>query len=260
MALTGKTLRSSYKDILVVDNDNNGMPTTPAVITDGNGGKSVMSIADDYISLQPVVHDHHSTFLIKDLSNNIIFRVGTGTQSVSAGLGLHEVNTQIKEFGFCSVDAFPSTADTWTALATTRGRAHELQMGTGSTPATSLTITTTAEALVTNVWYVPLNIAIDSCNVWFGADAASGDDVKFSVMSYTVDSTNGATGGDLSSGTELCVSPSTITGGGYEQAYFQQLTVSSANVDAGKMIMACVHQNGTNADLSVNMQLVYHLR
>ena len=79
-------------------------------------------------------------------------------------------------------------------------------------------------------------------------------------MSYTVDSANGSTGGDLSSGVENCVSPATITGAGYEQAYTQALTVSTANVDSGKMIGAFVHQNGTNADLSVQLQLVYHLR
>ena len=79
-------------------------------------------------------------------------------------------------------------------------------------------------------------------------------------MSYTVDSANGSTSGDLSSGVENCVSPSTITGAGYEQAYYQALTISTADVDAGKVIMAGVHQNGTNSDLTVNMQLVYHLR
>ena len=110
------------------------------------------------------------------------------------------------------------------------------------------------------MWYVPFNITIDSCNVWFGADDATGDAVKFSVMQYAVDSANGATSGDLSSGSELCNQSLPFNGQGYEQAYYGAMTVASANVDAGKVIMACVHQNGTNADLTVNMQLVYHLR
>ena len=87
-----------------------------------------------------------------------------------------------------------------------------------------------------------------------------GDDVKFSVMSYTISTANDATGGDLSAGVENCVSPATVTSAGYEQAYYQALTVSTADVDAGKIILACVAQDGTNADLSINMQLVYHLR
>ena len=79
-------------------------------------------------------------------------------------------------------------------------------------------------------------------------------------MSYTVDSDNGSSGGDLSSGVENCVSGSAITSAGYEQAYYQALNISTANVDAGKIIMAFCHQDGTNSDLSVKMQLVYHLR
>ena len=96
--------------------------------------------------------------------------------------------------------------------------------------------------------------------MWFGADAASGDNVKFSVMSYAIVADNTANSGNLSDGTEVCVSPSTITGAGYEQAYYQALTISSADVDKNRAIVACVHQNGTNSDLTVNMQLVYHIR
>ena len=79
-------------------------------------------------------------------------------------------------------------------------------------------------------------------------------------MSYTVDSANGSTGGDLSSGVENCASPSTITGAGREQAYYQALTVSTADVDAGKVICAFVSQDGTSSDLSCNMQLIWHCR
>ena len=171
-------------------------------------------------------------------------------------------NTNIKEFAMDFQQADPDTADTWYALTSTFNHSdtNELELGTGSTPATTLTIASIAYVAVKHYWYVPFNISIDSCNVWFGADAAAGDVVKFSVMSYTVDSANGSTSGDLSAGAENCVSPSTITGAGYEQAYYQALTVSTADVDAGKVIMAGVHQNGTNSDLTVNMQLVYHLR
>ena len=71
-----------------------------------------------------------------------------------------------------------------------------------------------------------------------GRADASGDTVQFSVMSYDIDTSNSATGGDLSNGVEHCVSPSTITSAGYEQSYFQQLTLSTADVDTGKVIMA----------------------
>ena len=261
MSLTGKTKASSYKDILQMNNSNSGITNAPKSVVDGEGTVSALLLSDDSLIVDPQEHDGTTTFLVQDKDNNTLFAVDTINDVVKAGAGQHIVNTNIQQFGLSSYVGLPSASDTWTALA---NPTHRLQVGvtagTGSTPATSVTIATTADDMVGIMWYVPFNISIDSCNVWLGADAASGDVVKFSVMSYTVDSANGSTGGDLSSGVENCVSPSTITGAGYEQAYYQALTVSTADVDAGKVICAFVSQDGTNSDLSVNMQLVYHLR
>ena len=159
-----------------------------------------------------------------------------------------------------SSSALPSGTN-WTGIPssgqTTQTR---IEMGSGSTPDASFNVTLGGDDLVGHIFYVPVNITIDSCSVWAGADASSGDTIQFSVMGFDIDTSNTATGGDISNGTELCVSPSTITNAGYEQSYFQQLTVSSANIDAGKAIMAFIKSNGTNSDYSVNMNLVYHIR
>jgi len=264
MSLTGKTKASSYKDILQMNNSNSGVDATARNVVDGEGTASAISLSDDIFHIIPQNDDTTTTFLVTDKDANRLFKVDSTNDVVKAGIGQHIVNTNIKEFAMDSQEASPDnpSANTWHALTSTFNHldTNELEMGTGSTPATTLTIANTAYLAVKHYWYVPFNISIDSCNVWFGADAASGDVVKFSVMSYTVDSANGSTGGDLSSGVENCVSPATITGAGREQAYYQALTVSTADVDAGKVIMACVAQDGTNADLTVNMQLVYHLR
>ena len=244
-----------------MNNSNSGVDGTIRTVVDGEGTASAISLSDDQFFIQPQNDDTASPFGVRDKDGNALLKVDSTNDLVKAGIGQHIVNTNIQQFGLSSYIGLPSASDTWTALA---NPTHRLQVGvtagTGSTPATSVTIATTADDMVGIMWYVPFNISIDSCNVWFGADAAGGDVVKFSVMSYTVDSANGSTGGDLSSGVENCVSPSTITGAGYEQAYYQALTVSTADVDAGKVVCAFVSQDGTNSDLSVNMQLVYHLR
>tara|TARA_Y100001963_G_scaffold138628_1_gene203637 strand:- start:810 stop:1607 length:798 start_codon:yes stop_codon:yes gene_type:complete len=263
MSLTNKTIANTYKDLLQVDNSNNGLTTTPRRLKDGSGVNSALKICDDDIIVEPNNDNTNQNFRVNNASGTSKFEVRCSSDDVRA-LGQY-VNTNIKQFNLCSVNSEPHTTDTWTmmsAMGNTRFNTTSLEMGTGSTPATTYDISATNEAdnLVQCMWYVPFNIAIDSCNVWFGADAASGDTVKFSVMSYTVSTANDATGGDLSAGVENCVSPSTIAGAGHEIAYYQNLTVSTANVDAGKVIIACVHQDGTNADLTVNLQLVYHLR
>tara|TARA_R100001443_G_scaffold48009_4_gene60439 strand:- start:12591 stop:13373 length:783 start_codon:yes stop_codon:yes gene_type:complete len=260
MSFTGKTKASTYKDILQIDNSNNGIDATTRIVKDGEGTASALHLSDDQVAITPKDSDGNSILKVTNKAGSSILTVDTTNSLVKANDT--SVNTQIKIFGLDSNSASPDTADTWHALVSTYNlsTSNELEMGTGSTPATSLTISNTAYLAIKHYWYVPFNITIDSCNVWAAADAASGDTFKFSVMSYTVDSGNGSTSGDLSSGVENCVSPSTIAGAGREQAYYQALTVSTADVDAGKVIMACVHQDGTNADLTVNMQLVYHIR
>ena len=262
MSLTNKTKASSYKDLLQMNNSNSGVDGTTRNIVDGEGTGSALSISDNRALIKPSEADSVSNLVVQDKDSNPLLTVDSTNDLVKAGIGQHIVNTQVKEFAMDFTEVSPDTADTWHALTSTFNHAdgNELEMGTGSTPATTLTIANTAYVVVKHYWYVPFNITIDSCNVWFGADAANGDVVKFSVMSYTVDSANGSTSGDLSAGVENCVSPATITGAGREQAYYQALTVSTADVDAGKIICAFVAQDGTNSDLTVNMQLVYHLR
>ena len=260
MSLTNKTIANTYKDLLEVDNSNNGLTTATKVIKSGDGTSSCMFLSDDQLAIRAQNDDTTDAFTVKKSGGDTLLQVDSSNTIVRA-LGQY-VNTNVKQFMLSSVNFQPSTTN-WTMLdATGGGRFNTTPptMGSGSTPNTSLTISTTADDVVQCTWYVPFNITIDQVVVWFGADVSSGDTVQFSIMSYDIDTSNGSTGGDLSNGTEVAVSPSSITGAGYEQAYYQSLTISSANVDSGKTITANVKMDSTNADLTINMQLVYHLR
>ena len=263
MSLVNKTISNSFKDLLQVDNSNNGITTTRKDVKSGDGTTSSISLSDDSMRIVPQNDDTTATFQVISKSGTELLKVDSTNTAVKI-LGQY-ANTGVKQFGLSSKNQKPSTSDTWTAISamgTDTFNTSALEMGTGSTPATTYDVSggNVAHNFAMHIWYVPFDIAIDSCNVWFGSDASSGDVVKFSLMSYTISTANDATGGDLSAGTEVCVSPSTVTSAGYEQAYYQALTVSSANVNSGKAIVACVQQDGTNSDLTVNMQLVYHLR
>ena len=263
MSLIGKTVSSTVKSLLRVNDDTNGVDGTLEVVTDGEGTHSVMHLSDDEFKVQPKNDNSNNAFTATNTSGDRLLQVDAANNHVRINQGLQIANTAIKQFMFTSINGYPATGNTWTMLdATCGGRFNTapIEMGTGSTPDTTYTNTAQAMNLAQSVWFVPFNIAIDACNVWFGQDDASGDVVKFSVMSYAIVSDNSSNGGNLSDGTEVCVSPSTITGAGNEQAYYQALTVSSANVDSGRVIVACVHQDGTNSDLTINMQLVYHTR
>ena len=45
--LKGKTVASAYRSILRVDDDTNGLDTSGAIVTDGEGTKSCLYLSDD---------------------------------------------------------------------------------------------------------------------------------------------------------------------------------------------------------------------
>ena len=261
MSLTNKTIANSYKDILQVDNSNNGVGTSTKTIKSGDGTSSSVQICDDQFQVVPVNDDTTATFSVMSKAGSSLLNVDSTNEIVKASG--HYVNTQIERFYLSYLTARPQTADTWTALHIGGGRniATPIEMGASTgTPSATFTISTDAFDPIMSYFHLPFNITIDSCKVWFASDEDAGDVVKFSVMAYDVDSANGSTSGDLSAGAEVCVSPATIDSAGQEQAYYRALTISTANIDSGKVIIPFVSQDDTNCDLSINMTLVYHLR
>jgi len=78
-------------------------------------------------------------------------------------------------------------------------------------------------------------------------------------MQYDVDTGNGSTGGDLSSGIVLA-DGADITNAGREQLYYQQMTVQSADVNAGKIILFTFRSDSVSSDYSINATIKYHLQ
>ena len=108
------------------------------------------------------------------------------------------------------------------------------------------------------VWYVPDNIVIDSAFFWVGADASSGDTVRCHLMSYDIITTAGSTSGNLSGGV-VVADGGDIVSAGYEQAYYQSMTIQNASVSAGKALFFTFRQDGTNSDYSISATIKYHL-
>ena len=261
MSLTGKTKAGSYKDLLQMNNSNSGVDATTRYIVDGEGTQSALAISDDQLIVQPNDADGTSIFRVSSKSGSTLLAVDSTNSLVKAGAGAHIVNTQIKKFALSKAEFASDTSNQWQAIPSTYGDlSFDVELGTGSDPQTSFTIGTSASGTIQHAWYLPLNITIASAHAWFGASAATGDVVDFKIMQYDVDTSNGSTGGDWSNGVVVCSSPSTIDGQGYEQAYYKSLTIDTANIDAGKILVACFRQDGTSSDHTVDIQLVYSLR
>ena len=261
MSFTGKSLKDVYKDVLQTDNSNSGLSTTIKQIKCGDGDSTALYLSTQNVKIQPA-SDSTTNTVINDKDGNALVAVDSTNDLVKAGIGQHTVNTQYAYFSQ-SIDLITSglLANAHYALGFNSMKPSALvAVGTGTDPDTSLTITNTADDVVAGFWYIMDDITIDRVIWWSGADAATGDTTRTHLMSYTVDSGNSATSGDLSSGAVVAYS-SDVTNAGYEQAYYNQMTISSADVDAGKVLMFLFSSDSTvNSDYSINATVKYHLR
>ena len=261
MSLSNKTIASTFKDLLYINNSNNGFDSNIDQIRTGNGNGSSLFLSTNNFKVQPVA-DSTTNSVIYDKDGNILFQVDSTNDSVKA-LGSH-VNTQYAHFGIVYGDATQYTANTHFAIpfAGVNGGVNytnDVDFGTGTDPDDSFTTANTdtqyAAQIVPMMWRIPDNISIDSVSHIEGASSASGDTTRMHLKSF--DFTSGSTSA-LTNGTLLAHS-SDITNDGNEQAYLANWTVDSASVTAGKVILCFFRSDSVSSDYSINVTVKYHL-
>ena len=228
-SFTGSSIKDVYKDILHTSNSNTGISSTIKQITCGDGDTTALYLSDRNAKIQPST-DTTTNTVIYDANGNALVTVDSTNDLVKAGIGQHTVNTQYAHFGIGSADTVwaGASADNHYAVPF-NGVANQALVSLGddtADPATSLTIITTADDVTACMWYVMDNITIDRVVWWSGGDASGSD----------------------------------VTNAGYEQSYYQQLTVNTANVDAGKAIFFTFRSDSINSDFTINGTIKYHLR
>ena len=264
--LTGKTITSSYKSILRVD-DNNGVGTTTLVVTDGEGTKSCFYLSDDQILIQPQDDNTSAAFVVQNKTGNNLLQVNTLTDIVRVNRGGEIANTQYAHFGVTNTDSASFADDTHQAIpfggSNGMGNAsYPPEFGTSTEPETTFT---TADAnnhrasdLVPCLWFVPDNITIDDVYAFVGSDVATADTAtRIHLFQYTFNS--GSTSA-LTSGSVIAHSTADTNNAGSEQAYKTTLSKDVTDIAAGQVIVATFRSDSINGDFSINITCKYHLR
>ena len=268
----GDTLSGYFKRILQFGHSgNNGTPTATTNIQAGDGVATSISLSDDVLSVQPQ-NDDGSAFTVKNQGGSNILAVDTTNSKVLVGASQIAANTQYAHFfqNYNEASAYGQVADTHYMIKFSdtmlSGVVASFALGTSTTssfndtnPASSLTISDTAMDVLCCYWYVMDDITIDAVKWFHAADTATGDTTAAHLMAYTVDTGNGSTGGDLSSGT-VVADGANITNAGYEQIYYQSMTIQSADVDAGKVILFTFASDTISSDYSISANIKYHIR
>jgi len=259
MALTNKTIASSYGDILQVDNSGSGRTANGTAIKDGLGQATALTLGSDKVKITPS-SDSTTAVVVENASGTDLLVVDSSNSSIKAGTTQSYVNTQIKDFGV--FDMSP-TADThhpmvaMSSLSSTSGSAFTpiTSFGTGTDPATTLSVASASEFIVPLLWYVPTAITIDEVRVIASTDAA--DTLNFHLFSYAMGTGTGSGAGDLTDGTLLAHNGSTLTTGD-DRITTTTLTVDSANTTADRVILAFVENVGDTNDITAQLIVKYH--
>ena len=257
MALTNKTIASSYQDILQLENGGSGRTANGTNVKDGLGQSTSLTLGQNKLHIKPGT-DQTDAFLVESASGGDLINVDTSSQNVKLGSTQTFANTQIQEF---SVFDLQPTADTHTAMFTNgflNTSTAPITLGTGTDPATTFTLgdsEANAMALTMSSWYIPVAITIDEVRVISGGEAA--DTINFHLFSYTMASGTGSGAGDLSSGTLLAHNGSTLTTGN-DRVTTTTLTIDSANVAADKVVIATFENVGATTDIAAQLIIKYH--
>ena len=262
-SFTGNPFANFYKRILQLHGTTNtGITTTTKVIADGDGNPSCVYLSDDQLLIRPQNDETNGVFFVRAAAGTALFAVDSTNSLVNVGVAQVSATTQYAYFGIGSTESASMLADKHYLIPFNKGTIQtvgDLVIGTGTDPDTTLTITGTADGVTTALWYVPDAITIDAVHWLHAGDAASGDTTRAHLMSYAIDTSNSATSGDLSDGTVLA-DGADITNAGYEQLYYQSMTIQSANVAAGRVIAFVFRADSVNSDMSINATVKYHIQ
>jgi len=266
---TGVTVKNSYPKDLCIENNSTtaGIDATTRKIIDGVGVNTAISLSDDSLIVRPENDDTTGTFGVRQVGGNYVLTADTTNSKVLVGASQVNATTMYANFNINNIDNATVSADVHYAIPFygNGGSGRFIAMGSSTsssfndTDPTTLTISTEASEAVCCYWYVMDDITIDAVKWLHGADDATGDSTAAHLMSYTVDTDNGSTGGDLSAGTVLA-DGATITNAGREQIYYQQMSIRSADVDAGKVILFTFASDTVNSDFSIQATVKYFIR
>lgn len=256
MALTNKTIASSYGDILQVDNNGSGRTPNGTIIKDGLGNATSLTLGSHKTHIKPKINKT-DTFLVENAAGTDLLKVDTTNTSVLAGTTQSYVNTHVHNF---IIRQHECVDGQHTALASDLfggATIGAISFGTGTDPATSLTLSGTEDETADAhacYWYVPVAIVIDEVRVIATGDAGN---IDFHLFSYDMATGTGSDAGDLSNGLLLAHSGSVMPINS-ERILTNTLTVDSASVAADKVVIATLERIGSATTTTAKMLVKYH--
>ena len=258
-SLAGKSPKDTYKSLLKVADETNGVTSSYSKIEDGEGTESSVSITNNKVRVQPTSADSTAVFDVKNESGSALLTVDSSNSVVKVGTSQVSATTQLLTFN--AYRLVPSAAGTHMVVGLgglEYGAAMaERTLGTGTDPSTSLNSTTTTDDYTNSIFPVPYNMTIDAVKVLSSTDTDTDTTLNFHLMSYDMVADGTTSDGDLSNGTVLADGQATSVDRSVTKT--TDLTIQSSSVTSGKVII-CTVENETNTDdINIQVQVKYHI-
>jgi len=258
-SLAGKSPANTYKSLLKVADETNGVSGSPSQIEDGEGTSTCISVGDDNFKVKPQSDNTTTTFEVENASGSNLLTVDTSNSVVKVGTSQVSATTQL--LTFAAYRLVPSASGTHMVVglgALEYGAAMaERTLGTGTNPSTSLNSTSTTDDYTNAIFPVPFNITIDAVKVLSSTDTDTDTTLNFHLMSYDMIADGTTLDGDLSNGVVLADGQATSVDRSVTKT--TDLTIQSSSVTSGKVIM-CTVENETNTDdINLQVQVKYHI-
>ena len=259
-SLAGKSPANTYKSLLKVADETNGVTGTKSTIEDGEGTASALSLSNQVVHIQGSA-DANGTLKVKKTNGDDLLTVDTNNSLVKVGTSQVSATTQLLTFS--AYRLVPTSAGTHHFVPVQGmaefgvGTAAELGMGTGTDPSTSVDKTTTTDELVNMLFNVPFNMTIDAVKVLASNDSDADCVYNYHLMSFDMVADGTTNDGNLSNGTVLADGQATSVDRSVIKS--TDLTIQSSSVTSGKVI-ACFVENETNTDdINIQVQVKYHI-
>ena len=259
-SLAGKSPANTYKSLLKVADETNGVTGTLSNVEDGEGTSSSLNVSNSQTRINPSANTT-ATFRVNTADNTNLFIVDTNNSLVKVGTSQVSATTQLLTFSCFRL--IPNAAGTHMFVPVHgmaefgANQAQELTGGTGTDPDTSQDKGATTDELVNMLFNVPFNITIDAVKVFASTDQDTDCTLNYHLMSFDMVSDGTTNDGNLTNGTVLADGQATSVDRNVLKS--TDLTIQSSSVTSCKVI-ACLVENETNTDdTNLQVQVKYHI-
>jgi len=257
-SLAGKSPANTYKSLLKVADETNGVSGSASQIEDGEGTSTCLQISTTVAHFKPA-SDVNAALKVERANGDDLLTVDTNNSLVKVGTSQVSATTQLLTFNAYRI--VPASAGThyFVGLPTGEYQSHnvEISNGTGTDPSVSKDAGTTTQYLANFIFPVPYNITIDACKALISSHQDTDITVNTHLMSFDMVNDGTTNDGNLTNGTVLADGQATSV----DRSVIKTLdyTIQSSSVTSGKVI-ACFVENETNTDyINIQVQVKYHI-